>query len=285
MRIFVSSKGRADTITVHKYLTGTDYYIVLHNKSDKADYLKNPTIDPNRIIVAEVPYGMTPIREFISSQLVEPNEWWVSMDDNVEYMRRLSYPWYDQFLLDKVHISKHNALWRERFEEVMPVEDFMLVAQDMAARGDEIGAYNIGFATTDNPVFRAKKFNDVAYIKGKVMVRKNVGIHLDPNVLAMDDYSYTAECLLQHGKVLRNNYVAPVAGHYQAGGIGTYDERLEMKIKDCNYLLKKYPDLFRRNKKKTADARAELALRFNNTYQVQKWRDKILYLRKHGLLQ
>jgi hypothetical protein len=130
----------------------------------------------------------------------------------------------------------------------------------------------MGFGTTPNFFFRDKRYREVGYVISKAAVRKNVGTPFALDAQAMEDYAYTAETLLRYGKVLINNYIFPVAGHYEKGGIGTYAERLPKKIEASEILMKRYPMLFRHPKKKGTDPKGELAIRFTSLKQVEQWR-------------
>jgi hypothetical protein len=66
--------------------------------------------------------------------------------------------------------------------------------------------------------------------------------------------------------------VHPISKHYQEGGIGTYDERVEKKIADAKYLMLKYPGLFRYKIKSGCHPKAEIQIRQNNTRQINEWR-------------
>ena len=74
MKIFILSKGRPDTIRTHLLFKGVDYKIVLHNEGERRNYLLNNTIDPNKIIVSGVPFGVAAQRQWIQENLVEKDE-------------------------------------------------------------------------------------------------------------------------------------------------------------------------------------------------------------------
>ena len=148
----------------------------------------------------------------------------------------------------------------------------MKIVDEVIAKAEHVGTPYGGFAVVPNYYFRAKKWRYVGYVISKLAVIKNVGVKYDPYIQAMDDYAYTAACLKRFGAVVINNYVFPVAGLYEEGGIGTYDERVPKKICDCAYLMKKYPGLFRYKKKSGTHPKAELQVRFTSTEQVLKWR-------------
>jgi hypothetical protein len=130
----------------------------------------------------------------------------------------------------------------------------------------------IGYATVDNYFFNSKKYKNVGYVISKAVAIKYNGIKYDKKVEAMEDFCYCAEQLIKNNCVLINAWIKPKAGHYEKGGIGTYDDRVERKIIDCEYLMKKYPNFFRYKTKKGCHPKAELQIRFNNPKQIIKWK-------------
>ena len=109
-------------------------------------------------------------------------------------------------------------------------------------------------------------------IISKAVAIKYQGLTYDENVEAMEDFCYCAEQLIKNNCVLINAWIKPKAGHYEKGGIGTYDERVERKIIDCEYLMNKYQNFFRYKKKKGCHPKAELQIRFNNPKQIIEWK-------------
>lgn len=277
LQIVIPSYGRSDTIATHLLLEGYDYQIVLHNEEERSAYLKNPTIKPETLVVSGQPKGVSGQRQWIQDNLLTKGEWHLTLDDNVKYFTAVPDPYQNKPYLPTK--QDNETPWRKIFGTKITTEQFMNICQEMIELGEQIGAYNIGFATTPNHYFRQRKFHNVGYIISKVALRKHVGIEFDPLVRAMDDYAYTAECLLKHGKVLRNDYVFPQGGHYQKGGIGRYEERLERKQFDCVYLMWKYPGLFRYNPKKGSD-KSELAIRLIDEGQVERWQFQMRQLQK-----
>ena len=157
----------------------------------------------------------------------------------------------------------------------------MKVCKEMTDFADRYGIYYCGFAVVDNAYFRVKKYRYVGYVISKLaLIKKTPLIDYDLKIQAMDDYGYTAENLKIFGRVLINNYIFPVANHYQIGGIGTYEERKPKKIADAKYLMNKYPGLFRYKKKVGCDPKAEIQVRFTNPKQVNLWRKNLLEVGK-----
>src|SRR3990167_11220153 len=94
MQIFIPSKGRAKVICTHKILDPLDYKIVLHNESEKKEYLKNPSIPPEKIIVSGAPFGMSSAMQWIKSNLATKGEWYLKLDDNIRGFYAYPEPYY-----------------------------------------------------------------------------------------------------------------------------------------------------------------------------------------------
>jgi hypothetical protein len=137
---------------------------------------------------------------------------------------------------------------------------------------EQVGVEYIGFATVDNYFFNSKKYKTVGYVISKAVAIKYMGLRYDRNLEAMEDFGYCAEQIIKNNAVLINAWIKPVAGHYEKGGIGTYEQRLPRKIRDCEYLMRKYPDFFRYKIKNNCHPKAELQIRFNNPKQVIEWK-------------
>jgi hypothetical protein len=270
MKIFIPSKGRAKTISTPLILSTIPYTVILHTKEEEAEYIKqNPYLE-GKTITSGVTGGISEQRQWIKDNLVESGEWFCMMDDNIESFNIYPPEHYFQDYIDtqnNKHLRRTLEDYRANPAELMKV---LLEAQN---KSEEIGAAYAGFAVVHNYYFRAKKWRTVGYVISKVAVLKKDDIAYDTNIKAMDDYAYTAENLLKYGKVLINNYMFPVAGHYESGGIGTYSERLEKKIADSEYLMQKYPNLFRYKVKKGCHPKAEIQVRFTSEKQVLNWRE------------
>jgi len=266
MRVIILSKGRAETISTHKLFE--DYTLVLHTEEERQEYLKNPTISPEKVVVSGAPFGVANQRQWIHDNLIEKNEWYISLDDNIHYFQAVPDSHYDKEFLP----VKTDKSMKDLFETRCSPERFLKLCEKLAEKGEKERAYNIGFGTTSNFFFRDKHYRYVGYVISKAVVRKNVGTPFALDAQAMEDYAYTAETLLRYGKVMIDNYIFPVAGHYEKGGIGTYAERLPKKIEASKILMERYPLLFRQPQKKGVDPKGELAIRFTSTEQVEKWR-------------
>lgn len=272
MKVIILSKGRADSICTHRLFK--DYMLVLHNEEEKAEYLRlNQELSPEKVIVSGVPFGVARQRQWIQENLVEKGEWYVSLDDKIKAFQAVPEPLYESESLEvQTDDEKKRLELKEAFETEISGERFLELCEALAKKGEKERAYNIGFGTTANFFFRGRHYRYVGYVISSACVRKNVGTPFELENDSMEDYGYTAETLLRYGKVLIDNYIFAVKGHYEKGGIGTYAERLPAKIRDSAYLIKKYPGLLRYNQKKGSDPNGELIFCFNSLDQVEKWR-------------
>lgn len=274
-KVFIPSYNRPLTITTPQLLDKLNmpnYVVLLHSEEQRQLYLQNKKLDPNRLLVTHQPPGVTNQRNFITKTLVPFGQWYISMDDNITAFRGVAPHLYAGRLTLPV---QDKAFDRKAFEHTLEGDDLRQRLQDEQLYAERNGIFYIGFATVPNFYFLGKKRRHVGYVISKAVLIFNQKIGYDPNLEAMEDFGFCAEHHLRHGKVLINNWFWPQAQHYQPGGIGTYEQRVPRKRRDCAYLLKKYPGFFRYKAKKGCDPLAELQVRFTSTEQVDKWRKQL----------
>ncbi|MGB4204508.1 MAG: hypothetical protein WBJ84_02685 [Bacteroidales bacterium] len=271
MQVFIPTKGRHDIITTH--LVFPQALVVVHTAAERERYAQR--VPENRIVVSGVPgdaYGLTRQREWVVNNLVAPGEWFVFADDNIKYVSAVAEPYYQQAQLD---VQNDKSLV-QAFNTVCPAERLEVLFSEMIALADKHGINLLGFATNGNPFFRGKKYRTIGYVIGKMMLWKNVGIPFD-HTITMEDFYYTGYHLLHYGAVLINNFIYPVAGHYQHGGMGTYAERLPYRLADCQNLMRLYPGLFRYKERKGFAPKTDLAVKINSQAALDQWRAGLLF--------
>lgn len=279
--IVIPSARRADTIKTPLYLeeSGVDYRVLLHDEDARCEYVKAGRVPENKIIVTNQPKGITHQRRFISQELFKKDEWYVTMDDNISGFTTVEPSLYNHAYLP----TQQKPELRKSYEYESDAKNLMYLFGKDVGLAKNIGAHYCGFASVPNFYFRSKKYRFVGYIISKAAIIQNSSIEYDPNLEAMEDFGYCAEHLVRFGRVLINNFIKPTAGHYEKGGIGTYEERLPRKIIDSAYLMEKYPGMFRYKKKKGCHPAAELQFRFTNVKQLDAWRKKFISLGTAGL--
>jgi hypothetical protein len=185
----------------------------------------------------------------------------------VRELTAVAMPEYDKPTL----ATTERGNWKALYSHDVPASRFIDIADDTIIMCKELGAHVAGFATNSNPFFRSKKFRSIGYVVGKLMLWHNVPFTWDHTV-SMEDFRNTAEQTLLHGAVCINNYVFPVAGHYEAGGMGPYDARVAHRLDDVQRLLLRYPGFFRVRNRKGFVRNTDLAVRMTNAKQVAYWR-------------
>lgn len=272
-RIFIPTKNREKTIATARYFEGFDYTVLVHNKDQASAYRlagKATGVDPKRVIVTGVPadqFGLTRQREWVTQNLVEKDEWFVFADDNIREIQAVPLPEYSSSSLDVQSDETLRSAFRTRCE---PERFLGEIFVECTSRADKLGVSHLGFAAVDNYFFRGNKWKNVAYIIGKLMLWKNTGELVFDHTITMEDFELTAQSILKFGYSLVNNYVYPLAGHYEMGGMGTKKERLPDRINDVALLQKKYPGLF--NVKIRPDGNPDLGLKFYTHEKAMEWK-------------
>lgn len=271
--IYVPSYNRAATIKTTKWLdeSGLNYKVLLHSQQCKDDYLDAGIVKENNIIVTNTAKGITNQRNWLTKNLTKRGEWFISLDDNISGFKRVVDKYYHS--KKKIDVQRPDVTQKDYNKQISANEFIDLLKKDIVI-AEKIRAQYIGFSTVDNYFFNSKKYKTVGYVISKAVAIKFDGIFYDPKLEAMEDFGYCAEQIIKNNCVLINSWVKPIAGHYEKGGIGTYEQRVPRKIQDCEYLMRKYPDFFRYKTKKGCHPKAELQIRFNSPKQVAEWKKK-----------
>lgn len=270
--VYVPSYNRAETIKTTAWLdkSNVPYKVLLHSEQCKKDYLAAGRVKEKDIIVTGAPFGVTSQRNWIVNNLAVKGEWYVSLDDNIRGMKRVVDKHYNK---KKLNVDSPVISQADFSQSFTAAEYLKLLEQDIAV-AETIKAEYIGYATVDNYFFNSKKYKPVGYVISKACAVKYAGLQYDPDLEAMEDFGYCASQLVKNNCVLINSWIKPVAGHYEKGGIGTYEQRVPRKIVDCEYLMGKYPNLFRYKVKKGCHPKAEIQIRFHSPKQVIEWKKK-----------
>lgn len=268
--IYVPSYNRAQTIKTTRWLdeSGLTYKVLLHTDKCADAYLQAGIIRASDVIVTHAPRGITNQRNWMTRNLAKVNEWYISLDDNISHLKKVVDKYYGRKTLNVNDPNINQA----DFNDKLTARDWLGLLEKDILIADTIGSEYIGFATVDNYFFNSKKYKPVGYVISKAVAIKYAGLRYDDNLEAMEDFGYCAAQLVKNNCVLINSWIKPVAGHYEPGGIGTYEQRVPRKIVDCEYLMRKYPGLFRYKIKKDCHPRAELQIRFHSPDQIIKWK-------------
>lgn len=268
--IYIPSYGRAETIKTTRWLdaSGLEYKVLLHTDNCADEYIAAGIVDKKDIIVTGAERGVTNQRNWVVDNLAVKGQWYISLDDNIRTMKRVVDAYYDR---RSINVESPDIKQKDFQQEITAAEYLKLLDDDIKV-AEQIRAEYIGYATVDNYYFNSKKYKPVGYVISKAVAIKYQGLRYDENLEAMEDFGYCASQLVKNNCVLINSWIKPTAGHYEPGGIGMYQDRVPRKIKDCAYLMEKYPDLFRYKPKKGCHPKAELQIRFHSPKQIIEWK-------------
>lgn len=246
MRVFIPTRVAANRMQTISIKLPWERYFVTHTM-EQCQSLMKMNIDSKDNFLVTGTQDITQHRNFIN-QCVESGEWYLRADDNIR-----------SFVGSNGDTLSSDEAWR--------------IIQEAILEAEKRRAKLVGFATVDNPFFRKTKYRDVGFVIGKMFaVKHDPQIESTGKVITMDDYERTAQHLYKYGRVLICNALHSKAKHYEPGGLGTWEERLEQKKRDCMQLFEDWPQLFREKRKSGKETGSEVQIRFTDLEQVEKWR-------------
>jgi hypothetical protein len=272
--IYIHSKDRPDIINTHKLLgEDIEYYILLEDLKQKKLYIKNPTIDPNKIMITGA-YGNSAQRQWVLEH-TPVNEWMMMMDDNIREVRSFHPAIYDTEKFSDRDIKLLVGPHRKFGPFMVPLNPLQILqlAEECKTKADSIGSHLVAFSIINNPMYRRSKWATVSYIGNKMILVKRSKLNYSPEKYeCLDEVDFLCKNLLTFGKVLVNRYVFPDKRHYERGGIGTYKQRLPRKIKECHDLVEEYPGLLAFKQRVGKPLDSEVGLTVRTEKQVEKYR-------------
>lgn len=154
-------------------------------------------------------------------ELVKPGEWFIGMDDNIQRVTAVPRGWYDAPKLDVAgRAPKGYPNWRALYHTAIGPRDILSVLMELRNLCEANGTIYGGFASTENPMFRANRLSFRRFVKSKLFVMRRVkGVWWQGGDYAHDSWM-SAYVVAQYGRVVVNNYVHPHHKMYEAGGLG-----------------------------------------------------------------
>jgi hypothetical protein len=259
--------------------TGLDVTLVCDDRIQAAEIRgAMPYVPRGRIIDLDsrgVAPGCLNARNFILSELVKPREWYIGIDDNVEYLDIVHPEFYDQPKLPVDGPCPWDT-WRKIYRHAMASTDLphhlAKLRDDCRLRETIYG----GFASTENPMFRASKYGYRRFVKTKLYVLYK---HKPDLLFKGGDYAHdswmSAYAVANFGSVVVNNYIHPRYPWFEAGGLGKVTERRAKLDVILDEIIAEFPGLVVKAKG------ANSALKFIRTTDtsVQRWQAQNNYPR------
>lgn len=280
MRIYVPSLNRQETIKTHKILEGHfDYKIVVHDPLQLHHYKQNKTIPPERLICSYAPRNISAQRNWIRNELIEKNDWFMFMDDNIETFTAVKEDVYHNENLEEIYpeyFKRNNPGFRKEFyAQAIDAGRMKYIFNEMRDKAEAIITGLAAFSANENYFFsRNKKWKYIQLICSKACIVKNDELRYDENIRTIDDYDMSCQVMAKYGHALVNAYVWPKSKHNQSGGLGLMRERSQKRIEDCAHMMQKWPGLLKYKQRKNSVPMGEIQLRGFGYKFYNKWREE-----------
>jgi hypothetical protein len=247
-KTFVFTYDRYEDITTSEWLKGIPHTVLCHTKEQEKQFLKAGRIH-GKLIATGSGRGLTYNRN-VALDMMKPGEWAVFWVDDLIRVRRYQNYFTYKGTEFNVQNGKNQNLLRKLFKETCSPEEFYKIAEETATHAESKGYALCGFALTDNPQFRKKKFIYGSLADGRCWLVKKTDLRFDEAVQIIDDVCFTALNKKFFGGVVVNNWCITECRRYTEGAFGTLPQRMDQRIAECKYLVEHYPDTIRYAQKK-----------------------------------
>jgi hypothetical protein len=283
--VVITSKAHIPRMRAHKILLENDYdnfVVVVDNAEQASRCIHEAGIPIERIHQTGKPADLPPqdgiafARQYIEDHIVPRGEWYVSLDDNVGGWTWLPYPWQELSHIDfsVKPDTPEPTTWRKLYETPCSFPVVVAAWENLIHRCEFQGTQAGGFAIETNYFYRGTKWQRLGYVRAQNAVWKNTGLPFYYWRGAMlEDFIRSVDVVARCGSVLINRFVKPQKQFFEAGGIGTFEERRPNLVACSNEILARWPGLTRQNKGQ--DYQLTFALRGS---RLDDWR------RTHGYL-
>lgn len=249
MKTFTFFYNRYETATSSLALAanGINHHVMIHNQNDYDKFVKGKTV-AGVPVVTNNGKGLAYQRNS-ALDLMDTGKWAVFMCDDFEKIKSLPFNWIRSNRKTlPIDFTNQNSFRINNYATPTLREMYTLFPMliDIAEKN---GICLIGFGLHDNPMNLKNKFSRRGLADGRFWLVKKNNRRFDEKAQLIDDMAWTAENLLRHNNVLILNWLVPYFERYTAGGFGTTAERMDLRKKECAYLVRKYSPLIRFAKK------------------------------------
>lgn len=253
MKVFTFFYNRFTTASTSIALkkNGIDHYVMIHSEDDLEKFKKGNVLKGTPV-VTNCEKGLAYQRNK-ALDMMEEGEWAAFLCD--DFKRILSIP--ITKILSKKHKLKidfsNQKEYRLKLKDEISLKEMFSMFPTLIKLAEQNKIDLIGFALHDNPMNLQNKFTTKGLADGRFWLVKKSNYKFDVKAQLIDDVAWTAENLIQRGKVLVLNWTVPYFERYSAGGFGSTEERKNQRKKECLYLVNKYFPLVRFADKKGWD--------------------------------
>lgn len=239
MKFFIFTYDRYDSITTSEFFKDVPHTVLCHTEQQKAEFLKHGRIHTPDFIATGKERGLAYNRN-VALDMMDKGEWAVFFVDDLIDITYLDG--YETETATSFDITPKNAKeFKTRLDKKCTPQDFMNAVQRNIQYAESLGLALVGFSLTPNPMFRRNRYSHWALADGRCWVVKKTHLRFDENVQLIDDTCWTAKNLEFFGGVVVDNWVLPLCKRYTKGAFGSIEERMPQKLRECAYLVEKYP--------------------------------------------
>lgn len=269
----VFSKGKPERTWTAEWLKtamiincAKSVFYVVSDDDDVKTYRKTTGCN---VVVAKGAHNLGSKRRWAIENLTSAKTpWLLFMEDNIHRVTCVDSDNYDRFFIDKTT--------RGMFHDTeLSFDQAVRKAYDDIQWCNRAGIGFGGFASNDNHFFRKTKYRHSAFVWSKLAYVRRGGPDWPDQVQEKDDYVYTGLALEYYGAVLVNNFIYPWPKKEVRGSSRSLEDRAEDRRHAVQYLLERFPDMFRVKERAGHPSGTEVQLRFTSLTQVKKWREKM----------
>ena len=252
MKAFIVTKGNKRfrvLDVVEKY--GWDATFVCDNKQ-QASRLQRMGVSHVNIKVTGFSdsgiQGVSMARDYVAKYLMPRDEWCIWIDDNVYEITCLPL----KLSKDRIKFGSHSERYRTAFNHVASCAELRWHIKQTIAKADDAGTIFCGFATETNYFFRRLKWQRFGQCRTQFALYKNDGSSWFPfDTMMIEDTYKTVDVVARYGSIVINRHVKPMKKMFEAGGIGSFEERLPWLIDNCQRVIDLYPGLVKHRSRGT----------------------------------
>lgn len=290
-KILICSNAYIPRMKAQNLVRDLNYHYIFNSDKERDRAIKELDLKRSGTHVANInkekvgQAGIAIAREWGERNLIDLNEWYIFLDDNVSCFTWLPRPWYDlervDFDLDWNHpdgqgqMRRANYDWHYIYDTICPLYKLLEIWEELIEKCEKEGTVFGGMSIEDNYFFRYKKWQYFTYVRTQNAVTKNTGLpfHYWPECM-IEDMARSIDVVARYGKVVVNKYVKPIKQFWEEGGIGSLKERMPGLEHGNKILMERYPGLLQYTKGR----KYQLSFRHKTQKSVDQWRQEHGYL-------
>jgi hypothetical protein len=269
--IIIVSNGNPGRLTTSSLLNEIPH-TVLFETQKKADDCEFILGSGAKVVITRT-RSLVAMRNYVLKKLVPKNKWFIGMDDNVRGFTAVRKSFRRKHSLPTADSKSRN--WRHVYNHPCSPKEYVDLLMELIIRCERIGAPLGGVATMENPYFRSGRWAYRRFVKTKMHVMKNTG-DLFYKYEQCHDSFLSAQAVAKYGTVLVDNFMHYKSGIYEAGGLGTLEERKANGLEEMlEEIIDEFPGLVMR----AHGPQSALRFRLVRDSSVERWRYENGYLK------